>query len=74
MKKIILICDRCGKQYNKWNDKGKELYGFADVIYDDFEPQLDIKKDLCERCYLDLEKWWKFSPAFENNHRERSFA
>ena len=74
MRKVILICDRCGKQYGKWEDKGSELYGFAEVVYDDFEPQLDIKKDLCKECYLSLEKWWKFPPTFENDHRERSFA
>ena len=60
MRKIILICDRCGKQYIPWNiGKGKELYGIAEIDYSDFEPMLDMKMDLCESCYLSLEKWWK---------------
>ena len=58
MRKIILICDRCGKQYDHWEDKGKELYGIAEIDYSNREPTLDGKKDLCEECYLSLEKWW----------------
>lgn len=86
MKKIILICDRCGKQYAPWNtDKGKELYGIAEIDYSDPEPMLDMKMDLCESCYLSLEKWWKDPEIIElekwardpdptDDHRERSFA
>ena len=59
MRKLILICDRCGKQYNPWETKGRELYGIAEIDYSDNEPMLDTKMDLCEPCYLSLEKWWK---------------
>lgn len=60
MRRIIMICDRCGKQYKPWDDnKGKELYGIAEITYDYDEPELDAKMDLCEECYLSLEKWWK---------------
>lgn len=57
MKKIVLICDRCGKQYNSWGTKWKELYGIAKIDYSDFEPMFDMKMDLCEPCYLSFKKW-----------------
>ena len=59
MRRIIMICDRCGKQYESWNTKGKELYGIAEIDYSDYEPMLDMKMDLCESCYHSFEKWWK---------------
>lgn len=85
MRKIILICDRCGKQYNSWDIKGKELYGIAEIDYFDYEPMLDMKMDLCESCYHSFEKWWKDPEIIElekwardsdptDKHRERSFA
>ena len=85
MKKLILICDRCGKQYESWETKGKELYGIAEIEYTDYEPMLGMKMDLCESCYLSLEKWWKDPEIIElekwardpdpnDKHRERSFA
>lgn len=57
MKKIIMICDRCGKEYQSWGRDGSELYGIAEIVYDNHEPYLDSKMDLCEKCYLSLEKW-----------------
>lgn len=85
MRQIILICDRCGKQYNAWTYKSKELYGIAEIDYSDYEPILDIKLDLCEECYHSFEKWlnnpeivatekWARDPDPTDNHRERSFA
>lgn len=82
MRQIILICDRCGKQYNAWTYKSKELYGIAEIDYSDYEPMLDMKKDLCEECYHSFEKWWidveleKWArdPDPTDDHRERSFA
>ena len=68
MKKITMICDRCGKEY-KQVDKNAELYGIAEVSYDGYEPELDAKKDLCEQCYLSLEKWWKVQPLEEAAER-----
>lgn len=59
MRKIIMICDRCGKQYKPWNcNKNQELYGIAEIIYDNYEPELDAKMNLCEDCYHSFEKWW----------------
>ena len=74
MRKIIMICDRCGKKYDPWETKGKELYGIAEIDYSDFEPQLDMKMDLCEPCYLSLEKWWKDPDIIDEDKEKRSFA
>ena len=54
MRIIKMCCDRCGKEFEKWNHKHEETIG----IYDDGEPYLDCQKDLCESCYTELEKWW----------------
>ena len=66
MKRITMVCDRCGKEYKPWN-KDLELYGVAEIIHDDYEPQMDSKMDLCEDCYHSLEKWWS------NCEYERAF-
>lgn len=58
MRKVILICDRCGKQYDKWDHKRPELYGIAEICHDNYEPHLDIQKDLCEECYQSLIRWY----------------
>ena len=58
MRKIIMYCDRCKKEFTKWNHKKTEVLGIAEVIYDDTDPHLDEQKDLCESCYIELEKWW----------------
>lgn len=58
MRKIILICDRCNKKYDPWDSKGKELYGIAEIDYSNYETTIDGKMDLCEHCYLSLEKWF----------------
>ena len=53
-----MYCDRCGKEFAKWNHKHLEEIGIAELVYDDGDPYLDTKKDLCESCYTELEKWW----------------
>lgn len=66
MKKITVICDRCGKQidYTHAFSINQERYGIADVYYDNnYKPQLDIKKDLCEKCCLSLEEWFNGFPT-----------
>lgn len=65
MKKITYICDRCGKEYNVWQANKTELYGVAEICYDSYHATLDEKMDLCEQCYLSLEKWWKVTPLEE---------
>jgi hypothetical protein len=70
MKRITLVCDRCGKEYKPW-DKNLELYGVAEIIHDDYEPQMDSKMDICWDCYHSFEKWWNiigdygYEKAFE---------
>ena len=60
MKRVIMICDRCGAEYKIWSCiQNQEQYGIAEIIHDNYEPALDIKKDLCEECYHSFEKWWK---------------
>ena len=58
MRVIKMYCDRCGNEFKKWNDKRKEIIGVAEFVHDDGDPYLDIQKDLCESCYLELAKWW----------------
>ena len=58
MRKIVMYCDRCGKEFEKWNHKREEMIGVADFMYDDGDPYLDTPKDLCESCYISLENWW----------------
>ena len=63
MRKVIMYCDRCKKEFKKWNHKKTEVYGIAEFVYDDSDPHLDEPKDLCESCYIELENWWNFTPA-----------
>jgi len=63
MRKMITYCDRCGKEFDKWNYKGEELIGVAEFVYDHGKQYLDCQKDLCKSCYDELEKWWNFKPA-----------
>ena len=53
-----MYCDRCGKEFAKWNHKHLEEIGIAELVYDDGHPYPDTQKDLCESCYTELEKWW----------------
>lgn len=56
---VKMYCDRCGKEFEKWNHKHKEIIGIADFVHDgDTNFYLDTQKDLCELCYMDLERWW----------------
>ena len=63
MRKVIMYCDRCKKEFKKWNHKQHEIIGVADIMYDESEPYLDEQKDLCESCYTELVKWWSFKPT-----------
>lgn len=65
MRKIVMYCDRCGKEFEKWNYKNEkpELLGVAEFVYDDGDPYLDEHKDLCESCYTELENWWNAPQA-----------
>ena len=66
MRKVVMYCDRCGKEFEKWNDKRNELIGIAEFVYDHSKPYLDCQKDLCESCYDKLEKWWNSKTATED--------
>lgn len=70
MRKIVMYCDRCKKEFEKWNHKKTELYGVAEFVHDDNDPYLDEPKDLCESCYTELENWWNFTPQAEGRWRE----
>ena len=61
MRKIVMYCDRCKKEFEKWNNKKAELYGVAEFVYVDGEPHLDGHLDLCESCYTELENWWNLT-------------
>lgn len=58
MRKVIMYCDRCKKEFEKWDHKRNELIGVGEIVYDDGNLYLDSKKDLCESCYTELENWW----------------
>ena len=58
MRKIVMYCDRCKKEFKSWNYKKNELLGVAEFIHEDSNPYLDEPKDLCESCYTELENWW----------------
>ena len=62
MRKLIMYCDRCKKEFEKWNNKRHEIIGVGEIIYDEGDPYLDCQKDLCESCYTELEKWWNIEP------------
>lgn len=58
MRKMVIYCDRCKKEFEQWDHKRAELIGVGNMILDEFDPHLDSPKDLCESCYAELEKWW----------------
>ena len=66
MRKLIIYCDRCKKEFEKWNHKRDELIGIGEIVYDSGGTYLDTRKDLCESCYTELEKWlWRKSEGVE---------
>ena len=69
MRKIVMYCDRCKKKFESWNHKRTEVYGVAEFVYDDNDPQLDEPKDLCESCYTELENWWNFQSYKESEDK-----
>ena len=60
-----MYCDRCKKEFEKWNHKRKELIGIGEIIREDEDQYLDSQKDLCESCYVELENWWNFNSKTE---------
>lgn len=60
MRKVVMYCDRCKKEFKKWNHKKTELYGVAEFVLVDGDRHLDEPQDLCESCYTELENWWNF--------------
>lgn len=66
MRKVVMYCDRCKKEFEKWDRKKIQVYGIAEFVYSDGDPYLDTPKDLCESCYIELKKWWNFTPQAES--------
>lgn len=73
MRKMITYCDRCGKEFDKWNYEGEELIGVAEFVYDHGKQYLDCQKDLCKSCYDELEKWWNSGTATEDANTKPYF-
>ena len=67
MRKVVMYCDRCGKEFEKWNHKIPELYGIGEFVFDDPNPYMDSAKDLCLSCYIELDKWWRTPCKDKNN-------
>lgn len=63
---MIMYCDRCKKEFEKWNHKRNELIGIGEINYDSFNPYINIQKELCESCYIELENWWNFNSKVES--------
>lgn len=59
MRKVVIYCDRCKKEFEKWNHKRIAVIGVGEIVYDSGDPYIDSQTDLCESCYDELEKWWK---------------
>lgn len=70
MRKIVMYCDRCKKEFERWNHKKAEVYGVAEFVCDDGDPYLDEPKDLCESCYTEFVHWWDFTPKAESECAE----
>lgn len=71
MRKIVIYCDRCGKEFEEWNHKRREKYGVGKIIYNDYDdddPVMGLQEDLCESCYDELEKWWE-NPIVEREDK-----
>lgn len=66
MRKVVMYCDRCKKEFEKWNHKKIEVYGIAEFVRSNGDPYLGIPKDLCKSCYIELESWWNFKPQTES--------
>lgn len=66
MTKVVIYCDRCGKEFECWNYKHKELIGIADFVSEGGDRYLNYQKDLCESCYTELENWWNAGSQLEN--------
>ena len=67
MRKVITYCDRCGREFAKWNHKHTEEIGIAEFVYDNGDPHLDTAMDLCESCYTELEQWWSCEAGEDRN-------
>lgn len=65
MRVLKMYCDRCGKEFEKWDHKHKGIVGIGEFVYDNGDPYLDDPKDLCESCYTELEKWWTFGQGLK---------
>ena len=70
MRIIVVICDRCKKEFKKWNHKKAEVYGVAEFVCDSGDPYLDSPKDLCESCYNEFINWWDFVAQEESEDKE----
>ena len=47
MRKVVMYCDRCNKEFEKWNHKRNELIGVGEIVYNrGGDPYLDIPKRL----------------------------
>lgn len=69
MRKIVMYCDRCNKEFEKWDHRHKQLIGVADLKYE--YPYLSpSQKDLCESCYTELENWWTTGLLPKSNSQE----
>ena len=67
MRKIVMYCDRCKKKFEKWDHKKDELLGISEIVYDvGGNPYLDLPKDLCESCYIELKNWWTYKAESED--------
>jgi hypothetical protein len=59
MKKITLICDRCGKEFNNVINEKRTVTISCNYGY----PGVGEQYDLCSECYKEFTGWWNQESA-----------
>lgn len=61
MKKIVLVCDRCGKEFSISYAEEKRTVTICRLNYG--FPGLGEQYDLCKECFNEFSGWWNRDSA-----------